>query len=573
MSIANLFVPNDLNLFCGTLTQMVEPSPMDGSITLTDLTDQIICGVLPNTTTLNAPSPTSSITLTFPNVGSDTLVARNTMDTLTNKIIANTSNNITVGGIAIGSLLNQDVRTTASPSFVGETLTGIVDDDSSTQLLALNGTSVVYRNVSSLPIVNPFNQSLNTTNSATFASETLSNTSNQLVLGTTNTTTLNSPAPGSSIVLTLPSSTNDTLIARATTDTLTNKTIADTANTVTVGGTAIGLLVNQDVRTTSSPTFVNPVASSIEIGTLLFSGVPGSTPGVLINQGMGTIDITSMPSGQIVIGDAGLPVIGSLTGTNITITPGAGTLNVGIPQSVATSATPTFANIIDNGLTIDGIVYANSSKQLVSASALTNGQMLIGSTGAAPVVGTISGSANIVVSVGAGTLSLNTQQNLTTGSSPTFTGLNAGGTVPQVVNVQYHLNTSQSISNAAATVINFDTADFTNSAISYASGVFTINTAGKYTVTAMVAFASSATGFRSCFFQLNGGSVNNSLLSENPITGQITAITTAYTSSLSATSTIAFNVFQNSGGALNAIGLATTSTIYCQINITGVIPS
>lgn len=40
----------------------------------------------------------------------------------------------------------------------------------------------------------------------------LSATSDQLVLGTTNTTTITAPAPGSSITLTLPSSSNDTLV-------------------------------------------------------------------------------------------------------------------------------------------------------------------------------------------------------------------------------------------------------------------------------------------------------------------------------------------------------------------------
>src|ERR1700677_3207679 len=99
MSIANLFQPNDLNLFCGTITTSVEPSPTEGSITLSDLTNQITFGVSPDTTILNSPAPSTTITLTLPNSSTDTLVARNTADTLTNKTIANTSNTITVGGV------------------------------------------------------------------------------------------------------------------------------------------------------------------------------------------------------------------------------------------------------------------------------------------------------------------------------------------------------------------------------------------------------------------------------------------------------------------------------------------
>lgn len=56
-------------------------------------------------------------------------------------------------------------------------------------------------------------------------------------------------------VLTLPTST-DTIMGRDTTDIETNKTIADTSNTITVGGTVIGSLINQDVRSTASPTYV-----------------------------------------------------------------------------------------------------------------------------------------------------------------------------------------------------------------------------------------------------------------------------------------------------------------------------
>lgn len=58
----------------------------------------------------------------------------------------------------------------------------------------------------------------------TFDSIFVTNTTNQIALGATGTTTtINGPAPGSDITLTLPI-TSDTLIGRATTDTLTNKT-------------------------------------------------------------------------------------------------------------------------------------------------------------------------------------------------------------------------------------------------------------------------------------------------------------------------------------------------------------
>jgi hypothetical protein len=428
MSIANLFVPNDLNLFCGTITQSVEPSPIEGSITLTDLTDQITFGVLPDTTILNAPSPTSTITLTLPNSSTDTLVARNTTDVLTNKTISNTSNTITVGGVAIGSLINQDVRTTSSPTFSNLHLSGVINDNSQTNVLVLNGSDTLnVRTIGSFP--NPFNQSLNTTDSPSFVMETLSGTSNQLIFGTTDTTTLNSPAPGSPIVLTLPNSANDTLVARSTTDTLTNKTIADTSNTITVGGTAIGSLINQDVRTTASPTFFNPTVTNINTGSLTYTGVAGTTAGVLVNQGMGIVNITPMPSGQLLIGDLGVPTVASLTGTNITVTGGPGTLNVSVPQSIAPGSSPTFANITDSGLTANGAMYASTSGLLASTGAMTNGQLLIGSTGAAPQASTLTVSANLAITNAAHSISLDTVQPIQTSSSPTFANITDNGLI------------------------------------------------------------------------------------------------------------------------------------------------
>ena len=76
-------------------------------------------------------------------------------------------------------------------------------------------------------------QSINTGATPTFASETLTATTNQLVLGTTNTTTISAPAPASSITLTLPN-TADTIVGRATIDTLSNKTLSSPAVTGTL---------------------------------------------------------------------------------------------------------------------------------------------------------------------------------------------------------------------------------------------------------------------------------------------------------------------------------------------------
>ena len=66
-------------------------------------------------------------------------------------------------------------------------------------------------------------------------------------------------------------------------------------------------------------------------------------------------------------------------------------------------------------------IMVSSSDAIVEAGAMTNGQMLIGSTGAAPVVAGITGTANqVAVGYGAGTVSLSLPQSIATTSAVSF---------------------------------------------------------------------------------------------------------------------------------------------------------
>lgn len=81
-----------------------------------------------------------------------------------------------------------------------------------------------------------------------------------------------------------------------------------------------------------------------------------------------------------------------------------------------------------DGLSANQLVYTDAAKALTSLGAATNGQIPIGSTGAAPVLATIAGTTNQVVSTpGAGTITLSLPQSIHTGASPTFTGLTLSG--------------------------------------------------------------------------------------------------------------------------------------------------
>ena len=63
-----------------------------------------------------------------------------------------------------------------------------------------------------------------------------------------------------------------------------------------------------------------------------------------------------------------------------------------------------------SGLTANSFLYSGTAGLLTTTSAPTNGQLLIGSTGAAPALAALSGSASVTVTNGAGTITLSTSE-------------------------------------------------------------------------------------------------------------------------------------------------------------------
>ena len=98
-------------------------------------------------------------------------------------------------------------------------------------------------------------------------------------------------------------------------------------------------------------------------------------------------------------------------------------------------ASPVFVSIGLTGLTENALMYADGSGVLTSLAAATNGQLVIGSTGAAPSVAALTGTASqIVVTPGAGSITLSTPQNIHTAATPTFAGATFSGlTASQIV--------------------------------------------------------------------------------------------------------------------------------------------
>lgn len=96
---------------------------------------------------------------------------------------------------------------------------------------------------------------------------------------------------------------------------------------------------------------------------------------------------------------------------------------------LGSGSSPTFVAITASFITLSAasasaFLYSDAAKAIASTPAAINGQLLIGSTGSVPVPGTLTGTANqVVVTNGAGSITLSLPQSIGAGSTPTFTGL------------------------------------------------------------------------------------------------------------------------------------------------------
>lgn len=135
---------------------------------------------------------------------------------------------------------------------------------------------------------------------------------------------------------------------------------------------------------------------------------------------------------ETLTGNSGGPVgptgnnIDVLGGNNITVTgnPGTSTLTVDV-----------------TGTTNHSLLAGNASGSITSLGVATNGQLPIGSTGANPVLSTLTAGSNVTITNGAGSITINsfgeagtvTEIDGDTGTAVgpviTFTGVPAGGTV------------------------------------------------------------------------------------------------------------------------------------------------
>lgn len=148
-------------------------------------------------------------------------------------------------------------------------------------------------------------------------------------------------------------------------------------------------------------------------GQLLIGNGTGYTLATL-TDGTG-INITE-GAGTITVANTGVL---SLTGTanEVEVSASTGNITIGLPDDVTVTNTLTVS-----GLTANGALYAGAAGLVSSTPALTDGQILIGDTGSAPVAGTITGGSGITVTNGAGSITIDID------AAEVVTSFNAGTT-------------------------------------------------------------------------------------------------------------------------------------------------
>ena len=133
---------------------------------------------------------------------------------------------------------------------------------------------------------------------------------------TSGTTTVQATAVAGTNTLTLPATSNDTLVGRATSDTLTNKILTSpTINGATIGTSIINLAINAQTGTTYTPVLAdNGKLVTLSNASAITLTVP-TNASVAYATGA-QINIEQIGAGQVtIVGDTGVTVNG--TGTKL----------------------------------------------------------------------------------------------------------------------------------------------------------------------------------------------------------------------------------------------------------------
>ena len=188
----------------------------------------------------------------------------------------------------------------------------------------------------------------------------------------------------------------------------TGRTSAFTTNAVFYGANAATMTqtaaaaANQILISDASgiPTWSSAIPSAAGVSSISFAGT-GLTPATATAGAVtvaGTLDVnnggtglaTVPTNGQILIGNGTSYTLASVTGTanQVTVAPGVGSITLSLPQSIATTSTPTFASMTLNNAT---------GPQLSLTGGTSNYILMPASGAAAPTFSTRSAGTKVVL--------------------------------------------------------------------------------------------------------------------------------------------------------------------------------
>lgn len=146
---------------------------------------------------------------------------------------------------------------------------------------------------------------------------------------------------------------------------------------------------------------------AVTTGAQSFAGAKTFNTPIAAGSGGTGFNGAAAANGQLPIGNGAGFALGSIGGTanQVNVTTGAGTIALSLPQSINAGAAPTFAGLTLTGLADRSLPYSNAGV-LTAVGPLTNGQLLIGSTGAAPVAASLTAGTGISITPGAGSVSI-----------------------------------------------------------------------------------------------------------------------------------------------------------------------
>jgi hypothetical protein len=138
-------------------------------------------------------------------------------------------------------------------------------------------------------------------------------------------------------------------------------------------------------------------------GQLLIGNATGYTLATLTaGTGIGVANA----AGSITISNSGVTALAG-TANQITASASTGSVTLSLPSAITAPGSLTVTtNLTVSGLTANSMVYSGTAGLLTATAAPTNGQILIGSTGAAPTLATLTAGTGIGVANAAGSITI-----------------------------------------------------------------------------------------------------------------------------------------------------------------------